>query len=174
MLLWSSVICWSEPENEKETTSRTRDMIFEPAGGYSQQNCGCGKHEASEPLACGIWSQWAWLNFFRSSPASDSNSFAFRVNTEEHMEIDGNSINDSSVQTQVLQMKQAVFWTAENVPWSQLRLAASRCLLECGPQFLMIQLCQFWLVVWTPPLWKRLELVNWDDDIPNIWEKLGK
>ena len=22
----------------------------------------------------------------------------------------------------------------------------------------------YWLVVWTPPLWKRLEFVNWDDD----------
>ena len=26
-----------------------------------------------------------------------------------------------------------------------------------------------WLVV-KPPLWKRLDFVNWDDEIPNIWK----
>ena len=30
----------------------------------------------------------------------------------------------------------------------------------------------FWLVV-GPPLWKMMEFVNWDDEIPNIWERMA-
>ena len=37
------------------------------------------------------------------------------------------------------------------------------------PQYLHVSSTYIWLVVYLP-LWKMMEFVSWDDDIPNIWE----
>ena len=34
--------------------------------------------------------------------------------------------------------------------------------------YIYVYMMMIWLVV-SLPLWKMMELVSWDDDIPNIW-----
>ena len=51
--------------------------------------------------------------------------------------------------------------------WWELQTTRLIMIDLCCQSIVVCNMTGWWL---TKPLWKRLEFVNWDDDIPNIWE----